>query len=170
MRAAVALVALVACSSKGPGSPASTGGVELQQLMQARKLTDQDVAAALKTYTPSGRHDEYLLFGSGGHSGQVVVVGVPSMRILKYIAVFTPEPWQGYGFDDQTKAILAQGNRLRLVVNGTQVLDWRDPEPDRIKEGPLGLQLHSHNEPQEVHFKNLVLTTFPEDKLITVKK
>ena len=66
--------------------------------------------------------------------------------------------------------ILAQGNRLRLVVNGTQVLDWRDPEPDRIQEGPIGLQLHSNNEPQEIHFKNLVLTTFPEDKLITLKK
>lgn len=66
--------------------------------------------------------------------------------------------------------ILAQGNRLRLVVNGTQVLDWRDPEPDRIQEGPIGLQLHSNNEPQEIHFKNLVLTTFPKDKLITLKK
>lgn len=66
--------------------------------------------------------------------------------------------------------ILAQGNRLRLVVNGTQVLDWRDPEPDRIKEAPIGLQLHSNNEPQEVHFKDLVLTTFPEDKLMTAKK
>ena len=25
------------------------------------------------------------------------------MRILKYIAVFTPEPWQGYGFDDRNQ-------------------------------------------------------------------
>jgi hypothetical protein len=66
--------------------------------------------------------------------------------------------------------ILAQGNRLRLVVNGTQVLDWRDPKPETIKEAPVGLQLHSNNEPQEVQFKNLVLTTFPEDKLITLKK
>ncbi len=65
--------------------------------------------------------------------------------------------------------ILAQGNRIRLVANGTLVVDWRDPEPDRIKEGPIGLQLHSNNEPQEVHFKNLELTTFPEDKLTTVK-
>lgn len=65
--------------------------------------------------------------------------------------------------------ILAQGNRLRLVVNGTLVLDWRDPKPETIREGPLGLQLHSNNEPQEVHFKKLVLTTFPEDKLITLK-
>lgn len=66
--------------------------------------------------------------------------------------------------------ILAQGNRVRLVANGVQVVDWRDPEPDRIQEGPLGLQLHSNNEPQEVQFKELVLTTFPEDKLTTLKK
>ncbi len=65
--------------------------------------------------------------------------------------------------------ILAQGNRVRLVVNGTQVVDWRDPEPQRIQDGPIGLQLHSNNEPQEVHFKDLELTTFPEDKLITLK-
>jgi hypothetical protein len=66
--------------------------------------------------------------------------------------------------------ILAQGNRVRLVVNGTQVIDWRDPEPDRIKEGPIGLQLHSNKEPEEVQFKDLELTTFPEDKLLTLKK
>lgn len=66
--------------------------------------------------------------------------------------------------------ILAQGNRIRFVVNGKQVVDWRDPEPDRIMEGPIGLQLHSNKVPQEVHFKGLVLTTFPEDKLLTVKE
>jgi hypothetical protein len=66
--------------------------------------------------------------------------------------------------------ILAQGNRVRVVVNGSLVVDWRDPEPDRIKEGPIGLQLHSNTVPQEVHFKDLTLTTFPEDKLVTVKK
>ena len=41
--------------------------------------------------------------------------------------------------------------------------------PKRIKEGPIGLQLHSNDKAQEVHFKDLVLTTFPEDKLTTVK-
>jgi hypothetical protein len=65
--------------------------------------------------------------------------------------------------------ILAQGNRIRLVANGKLVADWRDPKPELIKEGPIGLQLHSNNEPQEIHFKDLVLTTFPEDKLTTVK-
>ena len=65
--------------------------------------------------------------------------------------------------------ILAQGNRIRLAVNGTQVLDWRDPQPDLVSEGPIALQLHSNNVPQEIHFMGLVLTTFPEDKLTTVK-
>ncbi|MEX2111572.1 MAG: DUF1080 domain-containing protein [Pirellulales bacterium] len=75
----------------------------------------------------------------------------------------------GHQHDWNQLEILAQGNRIRLAVNGVQVADWRDPEPDRILEGPLGLQLHSNNEPQEIHFKDLVLTTFPEDKLTTVK-
>jgi hypothetical protein len=65
--------------------------------------------------------------------------------------------------------ILAQGNRVRVAVNGKLVVDWRDPEPNRIKEGPIGLQLHSNTVPQEVHFKDLTLTTLPEDKLMTVK-
>jgi len=67
--------------------------------------------------------------------------------------------------------ILAQGNRVRFAVNGHAVVDWRDPEPNRIKEGPIGLQLHSNGPPQELHFKGLVLTTFPpEDRLTTVKE
>ena len=66
--------------------------------------------------------------------------------------------------------ILAQGNRVRVAVNGQAVVDWRDPQPDRIKEGPIGLQLHSNTVPQEIHFKGLMLETFPkEDKLLTVK-
>jgi hypothetical protein len=65
--------------------------------------------------------------------------------------------------------ILAQGNRVRVAINGTAVVDWRDPEPERIKEAPIGLQLHNNKVPQEIHFKGLVLTTFPkEDRLITV--
>src|SRR5687767_6270837 len=97
--ALAAIAGVLACSgSKGPGKSDTGGGSQLTDLMKARDLAEADVVAALKTYTPTGRHDEYMLFGSGGHSGQVVVVGLPSMRILKYIAVFTPEPWQGYGY------------------------------------------------------------------------
>lgn len=81
----------------------------LDQVMKDRGLTQKDILAAAKTYTPTGGRDEYLAFSSGGQSGHVIVYGIPSMRILKYIAVFTPEPWQAYGFDDESKRVLYQG-------------------------------------------------------------
>ena len=85
-------------------------GQTLQEVMKERGLTEKDILAAAKTYTPTGGRDEYLAFSSGGQSGHVIVYGVPSMRILKYIGVFTPEPWQGYGFDDESKAVLEMDN------------------------------------------------------------
>jgi nitrous-oxide reductase len=40
-----------------------------------------------------------------------MAIGVPSMRILKNIAVFTPEAWQGYGFGERgIEEMLDQGN------------------------------------------------------------
>lgn len=66
--------------------------------------------------------------------------------------------------------ILAQGNRVRVAANGVEIVDWRDPIPANIEAGPIGLQLHSNNVPQEVQFKGLKLETFPkDDRLITVK-
>ncbi len=116
--AGLLVVGLVAASCGGDATPASNGSGraapqasgDLATLMKERGLSEENVTAALKTYVPTGGRDDYYVFASGGHSGQVVVIGVPSMRILKYIGVFTPEPWQGYGYGDQTDAILAMGN------------------------------------------------------------
>ena len=117
--ATIATAALLSVACTGPGAtpPAPTTmatmatGSSVAELMKSRNLSDADVINALRTFTPTGRHDEYMMFASGGHSGQVLVIGIPSMRILKYIAVFSPEPWQGYGFDDQTQRVLAGGKR-----------------------------------------------------------
>jgi nitrous-oxide reductase len=65
-------------------------------------------SAALATYIAPGDLDEYYLFYSGGHSGQIFVAGVPSMRHICTIPVFTPYPGTGYGFDDETKAMLGE--------------------------------------------------------------
>jgi len=82
----------------------------LEDIAKERGLTPADLIAAAKTYMPSGKKDDYLMFASGGHSGQVFVLGLPSMRLLKVIGVFTPEPWQGWGFSEDTKAILHGGD------------------------------------------------------------
>ena len=89
----------------------------LEEVMKERGLPQKDLLAAAKTYTPTGGRDEYLVFSSGGQSCQVIVYGSPSMRILKYIGVFTPEPWQGYGFDDESKAVLREGNIQGKEIN-----------------------------------------------------
>jgi len=66
--------------------------------------------------------------------------------------------------------VLAQGNRIRFALNGKLISDWREPEPERIHEAPIGLQLHSNKEPQEVRFRKLMIETFPEDRLVTVPR
>ena len=84
-------------------SATSLSAETLDEVMARRGLTQKDLLAAAKTYTPTGKRDEFIVFSSGGQSGQVIVYGVPSMRILKYVSVFTPEPWQGFGFDAESK-------------------------------------------------------------------
>ena len=66
-----------------------------------------DIAeAAVATYVAPGDMDEFYLFSSGGQSGNVYVAGVPSMRHIATIPVFTPYPGTGYGYDKETKAML----------------------------------------------------------------
>lgn len=67
--------------------------------------------------------------------------------------------------------ILAQGNRVRSAFNGVAVMEWREPDANRIKSGPIGVQLHGFDGPQKVLYKDIVIETFPkEDRLITSKK
>lgn len=84
---------------------------ELAQVAKQRGLTPDDLVAAVKTFNPSGMLDEYLAFIGTGVSGRLAVVGIPSMRILKYVAVFSAEPWQGFAFDDESKAIISNSSR-----------------------------------------------------------
>jgi nitrous-oxide reductase len=62
--------------------------------------------AARKVYVKPGEHDAYYAFLSGGHHGNVYVYGIPSCRHITTIPVFTPEPASGYGFDEESKAML----------------------------------------------------------------
>ena len=87
----------------------------LNDVKKERGLTDANVLAATKTFMPRGGRDEYFGFLGTGNSGTMVVYGIPSMRIYKYVGVFSPEPWQGYGFDDESTLMLKKGsldNRL----------------------------------------------------------
>jgi nitrous-oxide reductase len=87
---ALAIVLIAGCSGK-----------------KGRTQARSDVQdAAIKTYVAPGDLDEFYLFKSGGHSGQVYIYGVPSMRHISTIPVFSPYPATGYGFDKESKAML----------------------------------------------------------------
>ncbi|MEH7180757.1 Sec-dependent nitrous-oxide reductase [Neobacillus vireti] len=76
------------------------------------KSTNTQVASssnksdAEKVYVPFGEKDDYYLFASGGHSGQMFIYGVPSMRHIRTVPVFSPDSATGYGFDEHTKKLM----------------------------------------------------------------
>jgi nitrous-oxide reductase len=89
----VALTALIILSCGGDKKSRSSARSDVQD-------------AAIKTYVAPGDMDEYYMFASGGHSGQVYIYGLPSMRHISTIPVFSPYPATGYGFDKESKEML----------------------------------------------------------------
>ncbi len=132
LMAIIGFLIIAACGGAGgtteaPESAAVPG--DINEIASARGLTPADVEAAVKTYTPTGMIDEYVMFSSGGHSGQLLVIGMPSMRLLKVVGVFTPEPWQGWGYGaETTMEVLEQGN-----IDGEEVL-WGDTHHPALSE------------------------------------
>ena len=114
--------------SGGAAVPAGSGlSADAAAIAEARGLSPDDVTAALKTFVPTGVHDEYVIFASGGHAGQMLVMGVPSMRLLKVVGVFTPEPWQGWGYGAGNE-VLDQGNV------GDKEIRWADTHHPALSE------------------------------------
>ena len=126
--AAVGIVTVQLASCSGAGAPAG----DLMSLATERGLSPDDARRAIKTFVAPGKHDDYVLFASGGHSGQILAFGIPSMRLLKSIAVFTPEPWQGYGYgaDWGTTSLASAGTS----ANDHEPLRWGDSHHPALSE------------------------------------
>jgi nitrous-oxide reductase len=89
LAAASLAAASLAC---GPGGP------------QAGSAVAGDAAG--KVYVAPGQKDEFYFFTSGGFSGNLGVYGLPSGRLFAQIPVFSQYPEKGYGYTEQTKAML----------------------------------------------------------------
>lgn len=61
---------------------------------------------AEKVYVGPGEYDEFYAFMSGGYSGNLNVVGLPSGRMFKEIPVFSQFATSGYGYSEETKPML----------------------------------------------------------------
>lgn len=87
----ILVLALSACATGPAANQQSVPGAE---------------EAALSTYVPGGELDEYYMFSSGGHSGQVFVYGIPSMRRIRTLNVFTSDPATGYGYSAESREMM----------------------------------------------------------------
>lgn len=85
------------------------GAVATLAMSCSRSGSDKSVLtgdAASRVYVAPGDHDEFYSFLSGGFSGQVAIYGLPSGRLLKVIPVFSQNPENGWGYNEETKGML----------------------------------------------------------------
>ena len=79
-------------------------GCTAKQNQSGAMIGDSD--AASKVYVAPGEYDEFYGFFSGGFSGQMSVYGMPSGRLLRVIPVYSQNPENGWGYSEETKAML----------------------------------------------------------------
>lgn len=117
--------------------------------------------AAEKVYVAPGEHDEFYVFVSGGFSGQLSVYGLPSGRLFKIIPVFSVDAEKGYGFNEETKAMLNTSHGF---------IPWDDSHHPDISQtnGVLDGRFVFINGNNTPRIAKIDLTTFETTEIIEV--
>jgi nitrous-oxide reductase len=138
---------------------AAGGGVALMKSGEATAARNTN-GGGLSTHVPPGELDEYYGFWSGGHSGEVRVYGVPSMREIMRIPVFNHCSASGWGMTDESKRIMGDSWRF---TNG----DAHHPHVTYTDGSHDGRYLFI-NDKANTRVARIRLDVFKTDKMVTV--
>jgi nitrous-oxide reductase len=141
--------------------PLLVGAVLLAGCTGADRSQSGYADAASKVYVPPGSYDEFYAFFSGGFSGNLTVHGLPSGRLLKTVPVYSQFPENGWGYSEETKAMLNTSYGF---------VPWDDahhPELSMTDGAPDGrwIFINGNNTPRVARID---LATFETDEILEI--
>ena len=97
---------------------------------------------------------------NGGH--------IQSLQTMKNAVLNSANGWH-------RMEILVRENRILVGLNGVEIINYIDPNPELMQHGPIGLQLHwlplGDERNQKIHFKGLCIVDRPlTEQLVSVIK
>ncbi|HMM76650.1 MAG TPA: TAT-dependent nitrous-oxide reductase [Gammaproteobacteria bacterium] len=110
---------MAACSDEKPPATAAAPAPAAAPTAAPAAAPAADAAAA--THLKPGELDTYYGLWSGGHTGDVRILGLPSGREIHRIPCFVPDALVGWGITNESKAVMGTGpdGRLKYTVGDT---------------------------------------------------